>query len=460
MLGQELQDQEVIQSKSSQALSAEPELFEQYEIKNWNFSPRLYKILAASAILNIVGLVVFAQSNLLTRKGCESPLVSKVCDVLDTVYVGSVLLGEDKEFVSKDYEPTELADAEIIYVDVSGQTPPLKYPDGYFALANPESVLPDVVDTSVPSGFEMPPTGSAPIPGITNNPIANNPIAGSNNMLNKPAKLPPPIKGSATKGGKLPTNPLGGFLADNKPERNKSKGKTPGEDQTADNKADKKDDKDSPDPKQPDLKSMPVAEEVINKKPLQDFGDEVLNKVTAKKVDLNNPFLVVMQGAITKDGKFDPNKSGYVKAEGDPEMINVAKDAIEAIGDSGILTYLSRLEVELVNFTLVQDDKQIYAIITSDQKSENKAKSISSGLNNYISIGKMTVKEEDTLALLNASKVEYKGKSFVLNFKIDKPVAQQLIKRQLEKAQAKRQQQQQPNGNVDGKDANLNAAKK
>jgi hypothetical protein len=198
--------------------------------------------------------------------------------------------------------------------------------------------------------------------------------------------------------------------------------------------------------KQPDLASMPVAEDIINKKPLQDFGDDVLDKVTAKKVDLAKPFMVVMQGAITKEGKFDPKKSGYLKTGGDEEMINVAKSAIEAIGDSGLLTYLEKLGVENVNFTLVQDDKQIYAIITSEQKNENRAKLVSSGLNNIISIGKPTIKEADTLTLLNAAKIEAQGKNFVMNFSLEKTIAQELINRQLQKAQAKRQQEQQPNG--------------
>ncbi len=165
-----------------------------------------------------------------------------------------------------------------------------------------------------------------------------------------------------------------------------------------------------------------------------------------------------MQGAITKDGKFDQKKSKYVKTDGDQEMVNVAKSAIEAIGDSGLLTYLQKLGVENISFTLVQDDKQIYAIISSDQKSESKAKTISSGLNTAISLGKATVKEQDTLALLNAAKVETKGKNFVLNFNLDKPIAQELINRQLIKAQAKRQEQQQTNGTAEN-NSNLKSSK-
>ena len=47
---------------------------------------------------------------------------------------------------------------------------------------------------------------------------------------------------------------------------------------------------------------------------------------------------------------------------------------------------------------------------------------------------------------------------FVLNFKIDKPIAQEMITRQLQKAETIRQQQPQPNGTADAK-PNQNTAK-
>jgi hypothetical protein len=45
------------------------DLFYNYEIKNWNFSPRLYKILAGSAIFNIVALLAIGSSGMLTKRG-------------------------------------------------------------------------------------------------------------------------------------------------------------------------------------------------------------------------------------------------------------------------------------------------------------------------------------------------------------------------------------------------------
>lgn len=467
MLEQELYNQEINNNNrpaQPAQRATEPDLFRNYEIRHWDFSSTFYKIIAASAIFNVAALVVLAQSNILMTRGCDSPLVSKFCQVLDTVYVGSVLLGTDTEFASRDYEKTELEDADITYIDVSGQTPPLNYPEGYFALANPEEFAmrqqqAEMIASGDLNGFSMPPSGSIPFP-TTPNPTGD--------LMNMTPTLPPPNNNPVV--GELPSSPLGtnpiGKNSNNSPMgkyqapkvprmpkiKNNSPAKLPDFDkETAKAEADKKkkaedEEAEKAESKQPDLSSLPVAEEIINKKPLQDFGDEVLDKIAAKKVDLTKPFMVVMQGAITKDGKFDQKKSAYLRTGGDQEMVDVAKSAIEAIGDSGLLTYLEKLGVENINFTLVQDDKEIYAIITSDQKSESKAKTISSGLNTAISLGKATVKEEDTLALLNAAKVESKGKSFVLNFKLDKPVGQELMKRALDKAQAKRQQQQQPNG--------------
>ena len=116
----------------------EGDLFHNYELKNWELSPRLYKILGISAFANILAILIVAQTSLLTMKGCDSPLVGSVCQVLDTVYVGSMLFGTDREYVDAAYDKTDLGDGDITFVDVSGAAPPLSYPEGYFQVANPD----------------------------------------------------------------------------------------------------------------------------------------------------------------------------------------------------------------------------------------------------------------------------------------------------------------------------------
>ncbi len=169
-----------------------------------------------------------------------------------------------------------------------------------------------------------------------------------------------------------------------------------------------------------------------------------------------------MTGVLTEDGKLDPKKSGYVKLkdeeQGDQEMVDIAKDAIEAINNSGLFYYLKTLGVDKVDFTLIQDDKQIYALISSSQKDENKAKTISSGFNNLLSIAKLTVKEEELKTLLNSAKVEPQGKNFILNFNIEKPIAQKMIEQKLQEAEAKAKEKQ-PNSAAQNTNVSLTKGK-
>ena len=131
-------------------------------------------------------------------------------------------------------------------------------------------------------------------------------------------------------------------------------------------------------------------------------------------------------------------------------MIDVAKAAIEAVGDSNFLSYLKSLNVDKISITLVQDDTQVTAVITSTQKTAERASSIASGLNSYISIGKFKFSDPkaDERVLLDSAKVTADGKNFVFNFVLPKPIAQDMINRKLKEAQAKKALEQKPNGNI------------
>src|SRR5688500_12947595 len=123
-----MQEQEVIInqeqteniSRNAAPVAQEVEFLKDYEIKNWEFTPRVYKILAASAVFNILALLVFAQTNILQARACDSPWVGRVCQVIDTVYLGSTILSSGKEFASLPYERTEIEDAEIVWINQTG----------------------------------------------------------------------------------------------------------------------------------------------------------------------------------------------------------------------------------------------------------------------------------------------------------------------------------------------------
>jgi len=452
------------------------ELFQGYEIKNWNYSPRLYKILGAATVFNLLSLLVMGQAEIFTTRGCDSPLVGRVCQVIDTLYVGSMLLSTDSEFVSKDYEKNELEDADITYIDVSGQTPPLKYPEGYFALANPESEFAAMQNTDF-STFQ------SSIPGIPTNPTT----AYDTDLMDQPQVMPTPNKNAVT--GTIPNEPYS-FGGSNpiattpsfknkkypriySPKMPKIKGNSPSKLPNLEDGAlaENKDKKDKTDEKetvknQPPLESEAVKEIEINKKPFEELGDTLNEKLAKKEVDLSKSFTVILDGTIAADGKLDSKKSKFVKFEGDEQMIEVAKQAIEAVGNSGFLGHLKNNGVDKVNFTIIQNDKEISVIILSDQKTPEKAGTIASGFNALLSglifadnngIKKL---DENSKTLVNNSKVTSEGKKFKLNFVLPKQQAQDLINRSLKDRAEKKAKQQQPNSSAElNSNSNMNLSK-
>jgi len=425
----------------------EQELFQSYEVKNWDFSPRIYKILAFSAILNIVVLVGIAQTNLLTTKGCDSPLVGGVCQVIDTLVVGSSIMSTDTKMVNDDYTKTELENSEIIWVDRTGEER-FQYPAGYRALANPELMN---TPTEIPNADGSFPTN---IPGIPNPTTGG----GTNDLLNKQQELPQNNPNAVT--GKLPDSP---FTFDNPTVTtpyNKYRPrtvKTPkGNNPTLNNES----------PKNLDLgdktantntntntnpttdNSEKVAEVEINKKVMKDFASTVKTKYDKKEVDLSQNFKVVAEGFLTKDGKLDttPDKktkqprSRILTAEGNQQMVEVAAQAIAAIGDSGWLGYLRNQGVEKINFTVVQDNDNLQVIITSDFPTPERANTVTSGLNGLMQGALLADKNgwkklgDDEKVLLGSAKAVVNpdnGKQFVLNFVLPKPIAQEMITRKL-----------------------------
>lgn len=407
-------------------------LFHNYEIKNWDLSSRIYKILGLSALGNIIAVIIVAQTSLLTMKGCDSPLVGRVCEALDVVYVGSMIFGTDREYVDAAYDKTELGDADITFVDVSGDRPPLSYPEGYFQIANPQeyAMLQQQANNPVPSD----------IPGI---PITTPSTGGS--LLDTKPVTPKPNPNVVD--GDLPT--FGGSTTPSTTGRRKRGGG--GRIKPDDSTTASTDPKTTPTPEPTPMSSDAVTAVEINKKPLADFADGVSTKWEAKEIDLNQDFTIVLNGVLTKDGKLDRDKSKFdvTKQKGDPKMIDVGKAALEAVGDSGYLSYLALLGVDKINATLVQDDKEITVVITSGQKTPERASVIASGINGYILIGKTVTKNpSDERTLLDGAKVTADGKNFVLNFVIPKPIAQEMITRKLKEAQAKKAEQQKPSGNA------------
>src|SRR5262249_14494593 len=132
--------------------------------------------------------------NLLTRKGCDSPITSTVCQVIDMAFVAETIFGTERDYVDQAYEKTSLKDADVTFVDVSNAEPQLQYPEGYFALANPEQAAMLAALNTSNNGYTLPPVSPTDL-------LATKPVI--------PKKDPNAVE------GEIPDSPLGDLDADN-----------------------------------------------------------------------------------------------------------------------------------------------------------------------------------------------------------------------------------------------------
>jgi hypothetical protein len=455
-------EQESYKQDIPEAPTQPGDLFHNYEIRNWNFTPRLYKILAGSAIFNILALLVIGSSGMLTSRGCESPFVGRVCQVLDTVYVGTLIFGTEKEYADVDYDPTELEDADVTFVDVTGVSPPLTYPAGYFQIANPEQQFANVTDPmgdfSTP-GFVAPGIPSSP-PMINTAPVG-------------PSLNPNPIQ------GKLPTDGPAGPSTDNPTiarNRKRPRSGSPMSGADPNTSTDPTDaNSNSTEPKPADEKVAENAEEAkqddngifINKRPLKDKSKETLAQVDAGKVKLDNPFRVVISGTLgyAKDGKTvilkNPKPEPLDKNfKADPALTKLAQEWVVAVGDAGWYGYLGVLDEKKgvgrkVTITIEQNDATFLANLKAEQPTPEHARNTASGLNGMMTLGSLGA-NEDQMTFLKSTKTSAEGSFLVVNFTMPKPEVQQMIQRKLAESKEK---EVKPNGNASVK-PNDNTAKK
>ncbi|MEZ5346523.1 MAG: hypothetical protein R2681_13315 [Pyrinomonadaceae bacterium] len=433
----------------------EKEFLQDYEIGRWEFTPRIYKILGLSVVTVAVATMGLARTDLLHAKACDSHYIGQVCQVLDTIYVGSKIFTGDTDYVVKDYNRTSIKDSDVIWVDQTGEGPKFTYPEGYF-YKEPEL---DPLDPNYSLGDTItPPSNNSPIEILP--PSSNN----NSGLLGRKQNLP-----------KRNNNPVSGDLPDSilgdKTDKDDSeKTDKPDSNNTAD-KNKTGDGKKNPPEDTKAQNNDPNKVPEINKKPLLDFADEVLVKWETKKVDLSQQFRVKLVGALTENGRLDPKKTKYTEQSGDDGMVEVAKRAIESVGDSGWLEYLGRFDVKTLNMVFAQNDSQLVAVVESDLPNPDKAKVAENGLRGIIQAALLLhnngIKKlkDDEVVLLKAANISSEGRKLKINFNLAKPAAQQMIDGRLKEYQAdklKKKDQDdakpKPNGTADVTAGRRNAA--
>jgi len=344
-------------------MEEEKELFEDYELKGWKLTPKIYKILGVAATFEILVFVVIGQFNLLSTKACDNAYVGKVCEVLDAAYIGTTFLNGDGWDKNPNYIHTKFEEMDETFVDVTNEEPPFTYPDGYFADREVTELVPptDLDQTTIDP--EQSPININPVPPSFTPPKMN--------LQDRKQVLPKPNKTKVD----LPDSILGDNDAKPvKAKADKTPNKDTGKPDDNSNMTTAKNGKDG------ETKELLDDEALLSFKPkqqpLDDFREAVKKTIVKDKVDLKAPFSITIDGVLTPEGKLDsdPKKTHYINPQGDQKMVDMAKSAIEAVNASGLFQYLNKLGGKRVIITLQQDQDNFTALLKSKIETEEKAK--------------------------------------------------------------------------------------
>lgn len=426
----------------------EGDLFYKHEVGRWKFDNRLYAIVAGSAVFIFAFFGIVAQTPFLTARGCDSPFVGRVCQVLDMAYVGSVLFGTEREMADAEYERTQLGEADVVWIDQTGVPAQMEYPEGYFQIANPEQFAQQQAMLNSTSPYDFNTSGFPPV---------TPPVQSGSSLIDTPAIAPK--KNPKARPDKLPDSPfdlsdVNGEDADKTADANSNSNKT--DPKVAQNK---------PSPSPSPAEDVAVEDKFgvfLNKRPMRVKAEETIADVNANKVKLDSSFKVTVVGTLglAKDGKTIVLKNAKPVVDpkapkNDPVMEKLVQDWILAVGDAGWFGYLDKLKSKQLTITIEQNDSELVASVKADQPSEDHAKTAASGLNTLLQIAATQVKDDEKL-FLEKAKVVNERNTFILNFAIPKPVVQDMIQRKLAEQAAGPGK---PSGNAATPQSNNTAAK-
>jgi hypothetical protein len=201
----------------------------------------------------------------------------------------------------------------------------------------------------------------------------------------------------------------------------------------------------------------------MNKRPFVDLANMINGLIDKNQVKLDSPFIVTASGKLDKNGKLDPKT--IIKGEStDPQMVEVVKQAIEAMNDSNMLQYLSQLRGKQLTIQIKQDDQSVVAMIQTDFENDMRAQSVATALRMFLGETKKAKEgpdasqnEKDDLVLLQNATANPTGKRVEVLFTIPKADLQNMIQRKLDE---QRNASKQPSGTSSVRQDNNTASPK
>ena len=405
----------------------EQQLFANYELDNSKWQAIIFKFLGASLAVHFVLLLSAVY----------------IPAVRDAFYVAMLFSDADKQMVNRDYTLDEIGD-DVTVLDLANPDR-FRYPEGYFNtgeyVENPmmDPTLVALNGDSSLSGSALPspmfdPAVPAPTPFPT--PVITTPpasVSGFPSYVNPP---PAARRSKNRRGGGLPPLPT-------------PKAGAKVESLTADvdeNAVPKPDANASPKPSPKKDATALLSEDEINKKPLIDFGVKVDRLQKEKKIDLNKPFAVTVEGELEKGGKLvTPN---VTKKDGDQQLVELTKELITVLNASGVLKTLSDVALKdspsakhKIKFDVNGDQTNLTVNIAFELANADVAYKLQSGINLLIAANRTLRKDKIEGQLLQNVRAESDGKMIVFKSLMPRQDAQKMIQDQLATAVKEQQDQ-------------------
>lgn len=305
----------------------------------------------------------------------------------------------DTNFVDKDYVRTEIGD-DVLLVNLASEK--FRYPEGYFALEGQTLAVPS--PTPLPFLAQaMKPIPVQPefAPSVSPSP---SPIAAASPSPGTTASSAQTV--AQVKAGPSPTQTLAMSADQAQTELDKTAAKN--------------------------NLTLPKENE-INKKAMKDFATYALDLKNQGKLDLNQPFEIVIEAELDQNGKLKNAK--FTKKAGDANLVDLFGRMVSALNDSGFLIYLKPVDTDnpgsRVVFTIKQGESEVLATVESEASSVDSARLLAKGFNAALSIGAQSRAGKDEEALLRNTSAEPVGKKIVFNFTMPRQAVVDLIKKQL-----------------------------
>jgi len=335
-------------------------LFDHFEVNREPFWPKMTWLVAGSGVWHIV-LVA---------------LILSIPPLRDAFSITAMF--RDAGFVDKPYVHTDIEDAAIL--DFSNQK--FHYPEGYWAMD--QEGLPPLPNYPV-APFTPAHYSATPIPNASPSPSVT------------PASSPTPAP-------LIAGNNRGGKNSEAKP----SPGASP-QDKSVDQAQ-----------KELEAASKKTGIELpeegeINKAPFKALATYATDLRGAGKLDFNKSFEISIETTLDDKGKLVNPK--VTKAVGDEVLVDLGKELVAAMNDSGVLFYLKKINDDKpgtkVIFTIKQDGADVTAVVETEVSSPDSANKLSRGFGVMLLAGAASRKGHDEEILLNSTKVSAEGNKVI-----------------------------------------------